>query len=139
MSHDKPVWKSRFPSCPLDQVSIWYVVLPARPVSLESTVELSKAENFTGDPVRVQKSSELLVCKIWLHRWTLTTLPCSPPAASPASLPCLLPPQGLRIFYSGLEKHQYGHMASFLQSSAQMSHSEDPCLNCQPRHTLHTL
>lgn len=63
-AHDKPVWKSRFPSCPLDQVSTWYVVLPARPVSLESTDKFSNAENHIEDPVRVQKSSELLMCKI---------------------------------------------------------------------------
>lgn len=142
MSHDKPIWTSRSPSCPLYQVSSWYVVLPAWPVSLESTVELSNAENHNEDPVRVQESSELLICKLWPLPLNLDHPPTSrlpapylqplQPASPASNMPHLLPPQGLCTFYSGLLEHLHGFLAHFLRHSPHRHHSKEPCVTLPP-------
>lgn len=144
MSHDKPVWKSRPPSCPLYQVSSWYVVLPAWPVSLESTVEFSNAENHTEDPVRVQKSSELLICKIRLLSldldYPLTSSLTPAPYLQPLSL-LVLPPTHptsfqLRAFaLSTLDSwsiYMVVWPASF-RALLKCHHSKEPCL-ASPTH-----
>lgn len=132
----QPVWKSRFPSCPLYQVSIWYVVLPARPVSLESTVEFSNAENHTGDPVRVQKSSELLMCKIWLSPLDLdypsTLNPAPRPAAAPPS--STSGPPYFLLWTSGIATGDYGQLLPELCSNVTTVKS--PALTLNPNTTF---
>lgn len=95
-AHDKPVWKSRFPSCPLDQVSTWYVVLPARPAGLfrkHSQVQQCWKPHWRpcqGSEILRTADVQNLASTIgpWLPS-RLQPYPCSLPAAAPASLPCL--------------------------------------------------
>lgn len=109
---------------------------------LESTVELSNAENHNEDPVRVQESSELLICKLWPLPLNLDHPPTSrlpapylqplQPASPASNMPHLLPPQGLCTFYSGLLEHLHGFLAHFLRHSPQRHHSKEPCVTLPP-------
>lgn len=138
MSHDKPVWKSRPPSCPLYQVSSWYVVLPAWPVSLESTVEIM-LKTTLRTPSGFRNPQNCWSAKFSFCHWTLTT---PSPQASPLLPTCshssllALPPTRptsfqLRAFaLSTLDSwsiYMVVWLASF-RALLKCHHSKEPCL-----------